>query len=107
MRGTGKTWGRSRTTIILAYTQKVPRSGGVRKYTYPLSYDPSGSTRVEQFDMDVQVRGHDKSFGVRSRGYEFESGAAEDAKQLTMRARSFVRPVTSPSSTRWRKTIGR
>ena len=76
--------------VILAYTQKVPRSGGVRKYTYPLSYDPSGSTRVEQFDMDVQVRGHDKSFGVRSRGYEFESGGAEDAKQLTMRAKSFV-----------------
>jgi Vault protein inter-alpha-trypsin domain/FecR protein/von Willebrand factor type A domain len=76
--------------VVLAYTQRVQRSGGVRKYTYPLSYDPSGSTRVESFNVDVQVRGHDKAFGVRSRGYEFESGGDQDAKHMTMNAKSFV-----------------
>ncbi|HNS98145.1 MAG TPA: VIT domain-containing protein [Polyangiaceae bacterium] len=76
--------------VILAYTQSVPRSQGVRKYTYPLSYDPSGSTRIDQFDVDVQVRGHDPDYGVRSRGYAFESGRADDARQLSFHARSFV-----------------
>jgi hypothetical protein len=77
--------------VVLAYTQRVPRSGGVRKYTYPLSYDPSGSTRVEEFNVDVQVRGHDKAFGVRSRGYEFDNAGTEDnAKRMTMHAKSFV-----------------
>ena len=62
----------------------------MRKYTYPLSYDPSGSTRIDQFDVDVQVRGHDPDYGVRSRGYAFESGRADDARQLSFHARSFV-----------------
>ncbi len=76
--------------VVLAYTQRVPRAGGARKYTYPLSYDRNGSTRIDSFRVDVQVRGHDQEFGVRSRGYDFESQGAGDAEHMTMRASSFV-----------------
>ncbi|MCU0693480.1 MAG: hypothetical protein MUF54_18990, partial [Polyangiaceae bacterium] len=76
--------------VVLAYTQTIAPTAGVRRYTYPLSYDASGSTRVDQFEVDVQVRGHDKVFGVRSRGYSFDEADAEGAKRLSMRASSFV-----------------
>ncbi|PIE06021.1 MAG: hypothetical protein CSA75_01705, partial [Sorangium cellulosum] len=77
--------------VVLAYTQRVPLTGGVRKYTYPLSYDPSGSSTVENFNVDVQVRGYDEAFGVRSRAYAFErENLSEGAKRLTMNKKTFV-----------------
>ena len=77
--------------VVLAYTQTIQPSGGVRRYTYPLSYDPSGSTKVDDFRVDVQVRGHRKDFGVRSRGYAFDdAGGSDGAKSMTMHAKSFV-----------------
>jgi tetratricopeptide (TPR) repeat protein len=62
--------------VVLAYTQNVQPTGGVRRYTYPLAYDPSGSTRVADFKVDIEVRGHDEKIGVRSRGYELVRGEA-------------------------------
>ncbi|MCL2825026.1 MAG: FecR domain-containing protein, partial [Polyangiaceae bacterium] len=76
--------------IVLAYTQHVPKSGGVRKYTYPLTHDQSGSTRIEQFNMDVQIRGFDTNYAVRSRGYSFEQSNNGNAEQLNLSAKSFV-----------------
>ncbi len=78
--------------VILAYTQTVPPSAGVRRYVYPLSYDPSGSTRIEEFNVDAQVRGQDPSYGVRARGYEVTSRSDSDTgvKHLTYSARAFV-----------------
>jgi hypothetical protein len=78
--------------VVLAYTQTIPPSGGVRRYTYPLSYDPSGSTRVGEFNVDVQVRGMDPAFSVRSRGYELKTESDNDrsAARLSMNAKSFV-----------------
>ncbi|MEZ4299530.1 MAG: VIT domain-containing protein, partial [Polyangiaceae bacterium] len=55
--------------VVLTYTQTVEQSGGVRRFTYPLAHDTSGTTRVDAFDMDVQVLGADKSLGVSTRGY--------------------------------------
>jgi len=75
--------------VILAYTQTIKPTGGVRRYSYPLAHDPSGSTKVGRFDVDVQVRGHDESFGVRSQGYELTRGKANGADQLAMNATSF------------------
>ncbi len=76
--------------VILAYTQVIKPTGGVRRFSYPLAHDPSGSTRVGNFAVDVQVRGNDTAFGVRSQGYDLAKSKAGDAEQLTMRASSFV-----------------
>ncbi|MBK7580416.1 MAG: FecR domain-containing protein [Myxococcales bacterium] len=75
--------------VILAYTQTIKPTGGVRRYSYPMAHDPSGSTKVGRFDVDVQVRGNDEAFGVRSQGYELTKSKANGADQLTMNASSF------------------
>src|SRR5690606_33983344 len=59
--------------IVLAYTQTVPVAAGVRRYGYPLAYDPGGSTRVGRFSANVEVRGHDEARGVRAAGYELKT----------------------------------
>ncbi|MDP3273799.1 MAG: VIT domain-containing protein [Deltaproteobacteria bacterium] len=61
---------RGNRRVSIAYTQTIaPGAGGLRRYVYPLAHDANGSTRVEQFDVDVQVQGHDSAAGVRPRGY--------------------------------------
>ncbi len=65
--------------VVLTYTQLVDQSGGVRRFTYPLAHDTSGTTKVDSFDMDVQVLGQDKGVGVTTRGYELTSATGEGA----------------------------
>lgn len=76
--------------IVLAYTEVVRTAGETRRYAYPLPHDPSGSTRVGRFELDVQVRGHDPGFGVRSSGYELASKAESDATSLVFSREDFV-----------------
>lgn len=77
--------------IILAYTQVVKPAAGVRRYTYPLAHDPENSTRVGEFAVDVEVRGHDPKHSVRSAGYETAvSEAAPNVHRLTLSERNFV-----------------
>src|SRR5204863_3695529 len=61
--------------IVLAYTQTLSPAGGMRRYAYPLAHDPAGSTRVDRFDIDVQVRGYDPKLGVRAYGYPLRRDA--------------------------------
>ncbi len=75
--------------VILAYTQVIRPTGGVRRYSYPLAHDPSGSTRVDKFDVDIQVRGHDEAFGVKSRGYELAKSKSGGADELTLHENGF------------------
>jgi ferric-dicitrate binding protein FerR (iron transport regulator)/tetratricopeptide (TPR) repeat protein len=72
--------------VRIAYTQTVAASSGVRRYTYPLAHDPSGSTRVEQFDVDVQVLGNDPGRPVRATGYPLNG----DARRMSFSQRGFV-----------------
>lgn len=65
--------------VTLSYTQTVAPSGGVRRYVYPLPHDPAGSTRVDQFNVDVQVMGHERARGVRAVGYALQPAAAESS----------------------------
>jgi ferric-dicitrate binding protein FerR (iron transport regulator)/tetratricopeptide (TPR) repeat protein len=78
--------------IVLAYTQTLSPAGGMRRYAYPLAHDPAGSTRVDRFDIDVQVRGHDPKLGVRAYGYPLQRGRDTDdgAAPLAWSARGFV-----------------
>jgi vault protein inter-alpha-trypsin-like protein/VWA domain-containing protein/FecR-like protein len=76
--------------VVISYTQVLDPAGGVRRYVYPLAHDPSGQLRVSQFDVDVQVRGHDRALGVAAVGYAMAPGAQNGADQLTLSARDFV-----------------
>ena len=75
--------------VVLTYTQIVEQSAGIRRFTYPLAHDPSGSTRVGAFDLDVQVLGLDRSVGLQTRGYDFQ-GAPGDGDRRTLHADNFV-----------------
>jgi hypothetical protein len=78
--------------VVLTYTQVLKPTTGVRRYSYPLAHDPSGSTKVADFSLDVQVVGHDAEFGVRSHGYDLSraDGAGAPAERLAFAARDFV-----------------
>ncbi|MBN2194525.1 MAG: FecR domain-containing protein [Polyangiaceae bacterium] len=76
--------------VILAYTQVLEPSGNLRRYTYPLAHDPSGSTRVSDFRVDVQVRGHDAQVGVAPRGYPMTVTTTAEVATVTHAERNFV-----------------
>ncbi len=76
--------------VVLAYTQVIKPTGGVRRYTYPLAHDPSGSTRVGDFGVDVQVRGHDESFTVQARGYSLRQQSNGTTETLQLSEKNFV-----------------
>jgi len=77
--------------VQITYTQLVEQSGGVRRFTYPLAHDTSGTTKIDSFDMDLQVLGHDKELGVTARGYELVAGSGEgEAARRTFHADNFT-----------------
>ncbi|WP_437607754.1 VIT domain-containing protein [Sorangium sp. So ce834] len=77
--------------VVLTYTQLVEQSGGVRRFTYPLAHDQSGTTSIGDFSLDLQVLGHDRAFGVETRGYELAAAPAEGAAdRRTLHAQGFT-----------------
>ncbi|WP_437482258.1 VIT domain-containing protein [Sorangium sp. So ce1014] len=77
--------------VVLTYTQLVEQSGGVRRFTYPLAHDQSGTTNIGDFSLDLQVLGHDRAFGVETRGYELAAAPAEGAAdRRTLHAEGFT-----------------
>ena len=82
---------RSSRRVVLTYTQLVDQSAGVRRFTYPLAHDTSGTTKIDSFDMDVQVLGNDKEAGVTTRGYELAQASGEGAgDRRVMHANNFT-----------------
>ena len=75
--------------VVLTYTQTVDQAAGIRRFIYPLAHDPSGSTKIGSFDLDLQVLGLDKSVGLATRGYDLAS-ASGDGERRTMHADNFV-----------------
>lgn len=77
--------------VVLTYTQTVPQSNGVRRFTYPLAHDGTGNLKVDDFNVDVQILGNDKTFGVETRGYQLAKGdAASGGEKLTLAERNFI-----------------
>lgn len=76
--------------VVLTYTQTVDSTAGVRRYVYPLAHDPSGDLRVDDFAVDVQVRGHDADLGVSTAGYQLSKSGDGAAEKLSMHAARFV-----------------
>ena len=77
--------------IILAYTQLVKPSAGVRRYTYPLAHDSEKSTRVGEFTFDLEIRGNDTRSGVHTIGYDATtSEPAPDVRRISLNERNFI-----------------
>ncbi|WP_437674231.1 FecR domain-containing protein [Sorangium sp. So ce131] len=77
--------------VVLTYTQLVEQAGGVRRFTYPLAHDESGTTAIGDFSLDLQVLGHDRAFGVQTRGYELAPAPADGAAdRRAMQAQGFT-----------------
>lgn len=76
--------------VVIAYTQISNPSGDARRYVYPLAYDPSATTKIGQFDLDVQVRGHDVAQGVRSLGYTLRQSTDLGVTRLSTSERDFT-----------------
>jgi len=55
--------------VVLTYTQVLKQVGKTRRYVYPLAHDPSGSTHVNDFSVDVEVRGSDARQRIHTLGY--------------------------------------
>jgi hypothetical protein len=55
--------------VVLAYTQHVAPTAGVRRYVYPLA-TRGGPAAIDEASFDVQVLGADASVDVRARGYD-------------------------------------
>ncbi|MEY2932065.1 MAG: hypothetical protein RL033_2814, partial [Pseudomonadota bacterium] len=82
---------RSSRRVVIAYTELLAPSEGRRQYVYPLPQDPSGSTRIERFTLDVQVRGHDPTRGVTAQGYPLRTlDSAAGVARLAYDAQAFA-----------------
>jgi tetratricopeptide (TPR) repeat protein len=75
--------------IVLAYTEAVRAVSGVRRFTYALPVDPGGTTKIRHFDLDLEVRGQDPQFGVRSLGYALTASERNGARVLSFSADDF------------------
>lgn len=76
--------------VVLAYSQLVKQSAGLRHYSYPLGFDPSGNATPLDFSLDVQLRGTDPSTRVRTPGWDVSREREDGAERLRFDARAFV-----------------
>ncbi|HVY48362.1 MAG TPA: VIT domain-containing protein, partial [Minicystis sp.] len=76
--------------VVLAYTQVVDQAAGLRRFVLPLAHDATGTTRVDHFDVDVQILGADPKVPVETRGYELASATNGAAIERSLHADGFV-----------------
>ncbi|MCS6901692.1 MAG: FecR domain-containing protein [Myxococcales bacterium] len=80
---------RGNRRVVLAYTQTVPAVGGMRRYTYPLPHDGQGRGKLESFQLQAQVRGHDVSQGVKVTGYTVQEKQDGEATKVELSESGF------------------
>jgi len=77
--------------VVLTYTEVVPQAGGIRRFTYPLAHDASGSTKIDDFNLDLQVLGNDTDFGVETQGYQLTKEAGTSGSdRFVLHEKNFV-----------------
>ena len=81
---------RGQRRIVLAYTEAVRPVAGVRHFSYPLPVDPGGTTKIRHFDVDVEVRGQDPKFAVRTLGYPLSPTERDGARAFSFSADDFT-----------------
>lgn len=80
---------RASRRVVLTYTELVPVAGELNHYTYPLAPAASGRRGIDNFSIDVQVRGHDANTSVQALGYEPEQRSEGGRTTLAYSARNF------------------
>ncbi|MFZ5894555.1 MAG: VIT domain-containing protein [Myxococcota bacterium] len=80
---------RGQRRVKLRYSELVPAMGEVRRYNYALGV-PAGSEPIRQFDVDVEVRGHDPKTKISVSGYELASRPLDSAAHYVYAARDFA-----------------
>jgi len=70
--------------VVIAYTEAVAPTSGVRRYTYPLPHATSSDLVIDKMHVDAKVVGFEKPEDVRVRGYELRRG--DGAKEVTFTA---------------------
>ncbi|HEY3256720.1 MAG TPA: VIT domain-containing protein [Polyangiaceae bacterium] len=81
---------RGQRRIVLAYTEAVRAVGGIRHFSYPLPVDPGGTTKIRHFDVDIEVRGQDPKFALRTLGYPLSASDRDDARAFSFSADDFT-----------------
>jgi hypothetical protein len=77
--------------VVLAYTQVVQGSTGIRRYSYPLPQQASDLRGVEDFSIDLELRGHDPSYTPTVVGYEGRlAKEPRDVAHFTLAERRFI-----------------
>ncbi len=75
--------------VRIAYTQKLQRVPGGRRYVLPLAPHPSGQARSDRFDAEVRVGGGKVAEDVRFGGYEMARTEASGRVVGRFAARDF------------------
>lgn len=70
--------------VVIAYTEAVAPSSGVRRYTYPLPHGTASDMPPFAMHVDAKVVGFEGADGVRARGYELTRGGGATEVTLTM-----------------------
>lgn len=76
--------------VVIAYTETVTPTSGVRRYVYPLPQGASSSISIGEFSIDAQVLGHNDKLPVRARGYELSRKTEGGAERLSATMNAFV-----------------
>jgi hypothetical protein len=70
--------------VVIAYTEAVAPSSGVRRYTYPLPHGTASDMPPFAMHVDAKVVGFEGADAVRARGYELTRGGGANEVTLTM-----------------------
>jgi hypothetical protein len=76
--------------VVIAYTETVPPSSGLRRFTYPLPQATASTLKIDDFSVDVQVMGHDPAAGVKVRGYELSREPQAGVERLVASMTGFT-----------------
>lgn len=76
--------------VVLSYTQVVPGAAGLRRYSYPLPQQSSESPVVEDFSLELELRGHDPRHAPTVVGYAGKlSNPSREVARLVLADRRF------------------
>jgi TonB family protein len=81
---------RGSRTVILAYTETLPRTARGRRYVYPLAATGNGRAAARDFRFSLELSGHDPSAPLFMPHYPLARSGKGSAERLAFAARDFV-----------------
>ena len=78
--------------VVIAYTQRIAPSAGVRRYVYPLPHFAGDRVAVDDFSLDLAVMGQEPARPVSVRGYDVKTETNADGSVHGKLARTAFAP---------------